>query len=68
MSLVGFHRFLIVTAILFCAGYSGYELYGWRGGAGRASLVQGVVFALLAVGLGWYLWRLNRFLGMEEGP
>lgn len=66
MSLIGFHRFLILAAILFCAGYSGYELFGYSRVGDTGSLVQGIVFALLAVGLVVYLVRLNRFLGMEN--
>lgn len=66
MSLVAFHRFLIGAAILFCAGYGVYELLGWQEG-GTASVVLGVVFLLLAVLLAVYLWRLNRFLGYDEG-
>ena len=66
MSLIGFHRFLITTAILFCAGYSGYEFWAWGRDGGTGAMVQGIVFAVLTVGLVAYLVRLNRFLGMEE--
>ncbi len=66
MSLIAFHRFLIAAAILFCAGYGGYELvrFVWVSGAG--SLVLGAVFLILAATLSYYLWRLNRFLGYED--
>ena len=66
VSLIAFHRCLIAAAILFCAGYGGYEVvrFVWVSGAG--SLVLGAVFFVLAAGLSYYLWRLNRFLGYEE--
>lgn len=67
MSLIGFHRFLIAAAILFCAGFSGYELFAFTRPGGTGAMALGVVFAVLAVALGVYLRRLNRFLGMEEG-
>lgn len=69
MSLVGFHRFLIVTAILFCVGFGVWELDAAAGGAGSQAFVLGSVFLLLGVGLVVYLWRLTRFLGYEDdGP
>jgi hypothetical protein len=65
MSIVSFHRGLIVAAILFCFGYGIWELTGYaqldRGG----SLGLGVVFVVLGGGLVFYLARLNRFLGYE---
>ena len=66
MSLVAFHRVLIAIAILFCAGYGGYELVAFSRAGGNGALVMGGVFLILAGGLSYYLWRLNRFLGYEE--
>lgn len=66
MSIVAFHRVLIATAILFCAGYGLYELVGFAREGGTGALVLGGVFLILAAGLSYYLWRLNRFLGYEE--
>ena len=66
MSLVAFHRFLIVTAILFCFGYGGYETLVFQRGGGVGALALGAVFVLLGVLLGFYLRRLNRFLGYGE--
>ncbi len=66
MSIISFHRILIATAILFCAGYGGYELVGFSREGGTGALVLGGVFLILAAGLSYYLWRLNRFLGYEE--
>lgn len=67
MSLLQFHRFLIATGILFCAGYAVRELVRARGGGGPAALALGVLFAVLAVGLLVYLVRLRRFLGYDKG-
>ena len=66
MSLVAFHRVLIAAAILFCAGYGGYELVGFSKDGCTGALVMGGTFLILAAGLSYYLWRLNRFLGYEE--
>ena len=66
MSLISFHRVLIAAAILFCAGYGAYELLAFTRGGGNGSLVMSGVFFVLAAGLSYYLWRLKRFLGLEE--
>lgn len=69
MSLVDFHRFLIVTAIVFCFGYGAWEFSAARSGGGFGAVVLGLVFTLLGLGLVVYLRRLARFLGYdEEGP
>ena len=47
-------------------GYGGYELVRFSRVGGTGPLVLGGVFLLLAAGLGYYLWRLNHFLGYEE--
>ena len=66
MSLISFHRILIVAAILFCAGYGVYELSAFTKGAGNGSLVISGFFFVCTVGLSYYLWHLKRFLGVEE--
>ncbi len=66
MSLISFHKILIATAILFCAGYGGYELVRFSRVGDTGPLMLGGVFLLLAAGLGYYLWRLNHFLGYED--
>jgi len=53
---IPFHKLLIGTGVLFCAGFAVWSL--WRG-----SMVLGVGFALLAVGLTYYLSHLKRFIG-----
>jgi hypothetical protein len=57
-----FHRFLITTAILFCAGFSGWALNTFRSEGGTTQLVLGLSFGLAAIALGYYLKNLNRFL------
>lgn len=67
MSLLGFHRFLIVTGIVFCLGFAVWELrlyLGVQGGAGALALT--IVFALLAAGLTVYLARLRSILGLRD--
>lgn len=66
MSLVGFHRFLIVTAIVFCVGFGLWEFDSAASGGGAGAMVLGSVFTLLGIGLGVYLNRLARFLGYED--
>lgn len=62
MSLIGFHKVLIGTAVLFCASFA-----AWQGmrvpEEGMAALVATLGFGLAAVALLVYLWRLDRILG-----
>lgn len=62
MGLIGFHRFLISAAILFCLGYAGWEFVAYSNGAGSGALVIALIFLAFGVGLGVYLANLNRFL------
>lgn len=66
MSLIHFHRFLIVCGILFCLGYAGWEVNAFLTTASTGSLLLAIAFALLAALLGVYLWQLNRWLGYEK--
>ena len=69
MSLISFHRFLIVTAIVFCFGFALWEFIAPASGRGIGAVLLGSVFTLLGLGLVVYLRRLARFLGYEEeGP
>jgi UDP-N-acetylmuramyl pentapeptide phosphotransferase/UDP-N-acetylglucosamine-1-phosphate transferase len=54
--MIPFHKLLIGTAVLFCVGFALWS--AWRG-----SVAVAVVFVVLAAGLGYYLWNLQRFLG-----
>ena len=67
MSLIAFHRALILTAILFCLGYAWWELSAYLdGAAGTGAVALAAVFALLAIGLTGYLVRLSSILKLEE--
>jgi hypothetical protein len=65
-SLIPFHRVLIATAIVFCAGLS-WWMFSMRGeGATTPYGLLGAVFAILAVVLAIYLWNLRRVLGYGD--
>ena len=66
MSLIGFHRVLIGTGILFCFGFAAWELVLWWVTRGAGALVMGILFLVLGGGLSWYLANLKRFVGYEE--
>lgn len=67
MSLLSFHRFLILTAIAFCLGYAAWELRAYlRFDAGGGAVLVAGIFALLGVGLTVYLIRLRSILGLEK--
>lgn len=58
-----FHRFLIGTAILFCASFSAWMFAG-AGNAGTVTdTLLGTAFLLGALALSYYLKNLKRFLG-----
>lgn len=67
MSLVNFHRFLILAGIAFCLGFAAWQLraYVRYGGDGGALLLAGV-FAGLGVALAAYLVRLRSILRLDE--
>lgn len=54
--MIPFHRILITTGIVFCAGFA---LWCWW----RGAMALGIGFAGLAVGLAYYLRHLKRFIG-----
>jgi hypothetical protein len=59
-----FHRILIGTAILFFAVLAFWELSIYTGGgAGPWTLPLAIGSAAAAIGLGYYLANLKRFLG-----
>ena len=66
MSLIAFHRFLIGSAIVFCGGFAGWEFRAYSASGETGTLVMGVVFVFLTLGLVFYLWRLRRFLGYDD--
>ena len=66
MNLVTFHRVLIATAIVFCAGYGVWEIVGYRRGTGTAHLLIGLAALAAAALLLFYLRRLRRFLNLRD--
>lgn len=66
MSLVSFHRSLIVTAIAFCFAYAAWELRAWLGDGGAGAPLMAALFAVLGLGLTVYLIRLAAILKLEE--
>jgi hypothetical protein len=54
--MIPFHRILITTGIVFCAGFGLWAV--WRG-----SMTLGIGFLVLAGVLGYYLRHLSRFIG-----
>jgi hypothetical protein len=57
-----FHRFLIGTAILFCAGFTVWTLRAYRSTGDSLQLLLGLAFALATLALIYYLKNLRRFL------
>ena len=67
MSLIDFHRVLILTAIAFCFGFAGWELRAYlRSGGDGGSVVVAAVFTLLGVVLAVYLVRLRSILRLRD--
>jgi hypothetical protein len=60
--MIGFHRFLIATAILFCAGLGVWMLSAFWDNGSVVLLVLGISFGIAALGLSYYLRNLERFL------
>lgn len=54
--MISFHRILITTGIVFCAGFAVWSL-------SRGQTILGIGFGLLGLGLTYYLWHLRRFIG-----
>ena len=57
-----FHRFLIGTAILFCAGFAWWSQAAYRESGSAVQLALAIVFGVAALALAYYLKNLRRFL------
>ena len=66
MSLVAFHRVLILTAIAFCLGFSAWELFASPGGPGAGRVMLAALFFALAAALTVYLVRLRSILRLDD--
>ena len=62
MSLIGFHRFLIYSGIVFCLAFSGYQFIQYSRTSSAGDLLTGIVFFVLGILLAYYLSRLADFL------
>jgi len=54
--MIPFHRILITTGIVFCAGFAAWSLW-------REQIVLGIAFVALGAVLAYYLRHLRRFIG-----
>ena len=61
--MIPFHRLLISTAIVFCAGFAVWAGWSYRQSGEILTLLMGLAFAVATVALVYYLRHLNRFLG-----
>lgn len=66
MSLVSFHRALILTAIIFCFGFAAWELRSFYAGGGEVAVVLSATFGLLGILLTVYLSRLAAILKLDD--
>jgi hypothetical protein len=60
---IPFHRLLISTAIVFCAGFTLWAAWSWRESRSAGTLALSLAFAVATVALTYYLRHLKRFLG-----
>lgn len=60
--MIFFHRFLIGTAILFCAGFSWWSFEASRASGAWSLKLLALAFALAVGALAYYLKNLQRIL------
>lgn len=65
-TLVPFHKLLIASAIVFCAGFSAWQLLRFTRSGGTLDLILGLAFALAAGLLIVYLMHLRRILNLPK--
>lgn len=61
--MIPFHRLLISTAIVFCAGFALWSGWDFRQSGSIGALVVALAFGVATIALIYYLRHLNRFLG-----
>jgi hypothetical protein len=61
--MIPFHRLLIATAILFCAGFAVWAAWSYRQSGDAVTLIVALGSAVAAAALTYYLRHLQRFLG-----
>ena len=61
--MIPFHRLLIGTAVVFCAGFALWAGWTYRESGDGVTLVMAVASAAAAAALSYYLRHLKRFLG-----
>lgn len=61
--MIPFHRLLITTAIVFCAGFALWSGWDFRQSGSIGALAVALAFVAATVALIYYLRHLNRFLG-----
>ena len=61
--MIVFHRVLIGTAILFCAGFTLWTHQGYQTTGQTVLRILSGCFAVATVALSYYLIHLRRFLG-----
>jgi hypothetical protein len=61
--MIPFHRLLISTAIVFCAGFAIWCVWNYRETQNGGTLAVSLVFVAATAALAYYLRHLNRFLG-----
>ena len=67
MSLIGFHKFLITTAILFSLGFAIRQWSEFRSDGNVWTLMTAIVLAAAAAALGYYLMHLRDILKIPSG-
>jgi divalent metal cation (Fe/Co/Zn/Cd) transporter len=61
--MIPFHRLLISTAIVFCAGFAVWSGWAYLQSRNVGALAGAIVFVAATVALVYYLRNLKRFLG-----
>ena len=61
--MIPFHRLLISTAIVFCAGFAVWAASSYRSSHSGGMLSLCLAFVVATAALIYYLRHLNRFLG-----